>query len=311
MNSSITHVPVAKASSPRLVAAYHTVAGNLPRTNGRVSGRSPYALADRADAAARAGYVGIGLERIDLAACVEEIGFARIRQILRDAGLSFLELEVLVDWFADGERRERSDAHRAFLLKAAGELGAAQIKLAGDADLGNNGNKIQGGWSRSRQIDSFGELCREASAVGCQINLEIYPASDVRDLETATAIAGGAGESNGGIIIDVWHMARGGIGYERLAEVPQGLINHVELVDAAAEQIGTIHEDTSRRRLLPGEGALNVPEFIRYVLATGYDGHFGVEIVSDAHRARPLPLAAKLSFEAALEQFQKLDQPAK
>lgn len=272
---------------PRIAASYFTLAGDLMPFAG--PDPSPFDLRARADAAARAGYVGLGLETSDLIVCIERFGHAGIKQILRDSGLDYFELEVLLDWFADGDARVAADRNKDILMRAAAEIGASQIKALG----GPVGTPVD-----ARMIDAFGELCRQAAKAGTNINLEIYPDSNIRDLVSARTVVEGAGESNGGLLIDLWHMGRGGVTYEDLPLLPPGMIRAVELDDAAAVQIGSIFEDTVHRRLLPGEGDMDVQRFLRCIHDAGFDGVYGVEIVSDRQRSLPLEDAARLSFEA-------------
>ena len=74
---------------------------------------------------------------------------------------------------------------------------------------------------------------------------------------------------------------------------PGAAIAWVELCDADAEIVGTMYEDTVHNRRLPGEGAFDVPGFIRAIRATGYDGGYGVEIIAKAQRALPPETAAQ------------------
>lgn len=282
---------------PRIAASYFTLAGDLMPFAG--NDPAPFDLPSRARAAAQAGYAGLGLETCDLIACVERHGHAGIRAILDENGLDYFEVEVLLDWFAEGDVRAASDRNRDILLRAAGEIGVAQIKILGAP----KGQPVD-----ARMIDAFGALCRQGAAVGTNINLEIYPDSNVADLSAGRQVVGGASEPNGGLLLDLWHMGRGGIVYEDFASLPSGMIRAVELDDAAAQQIGSIYEDTVHRRLLPGEGDLDVQRFLRCLHAAGFDGVYGVEIVSDRQRSLPLQEAATQSFTAAAEQLKTFSQ---
>jgi len=288
------------SEQPRLIASYFTLAGNLIPFAG--PDPSPFSLAARAQAAAEAGFVGLGLETCDLRHLKNTLGYAGIRAVLADAGLTYLELEVLTDWFADGEQRARSDATRAFLLEAAAELGVAQIKTVGEIVLASGDDAVA-----ARPVAdvgaAFGQLCREAARAGTRVSIEIVPSSAVRDLATARAIVETAGEANGGILIDIWHMARGGITYEDILSLPPHLVTAVEVDDAMTRQVGSIFEDTIRNRKLPGEGELDVPRFLRVIRDLGYRGVYGIEMVSDEHRARPLREAAQCAFDATMRQF--------
>lgn len=278
---------------PKLIATYFTLAGDVLPLGGNMA--SPHDLRDRAEAASRAGYVGMGLGVDDLVQSIDRHGIAGVRSILADNGIAYLELEALTDWFADGERRAASDQTRRIMLDAADRLGVFQIKAIGDMGGGD--------WSNAHMAAAFADLCRDATGAGCQVAIEILPISNIRDLPTAIDIAANAGASNGGLLLDIWHMARGGIAYEDFATIPLEYIKHIELDDADAEQVGSLFEDMILRRRLPGEGALDVPRFLRCVRATGYQGLYGVEIVSDAQRALPLADAARMSFDTTMAQF--------
>lgn len=279
-----------------LLASFWTLAGDVLPLSG--SAVSAFDLRERAQAASAAGWTGIGLSIDDLDHAVEQLGFAGVRSLLGDNGLKFLELEALWDWCADGARRTASDALRSKLLHAAEALGAFQIKIVGDLAGGD--------WPLEKVVEDFRALARQAGDAGTQVSLEIFPGSNVADLPTALAIVEGAASKSGGLLLDIWHIARCGIPYEEIASIPPQHIKHVELSDAAAEQVGTVLEDTIRRRKLPGEGELDVVGFLRALRKAGYRGVYGVEIVSDEQRKRPLHEAAARPLTATLAQFSLL-----
>jgi sugar phosphate isomerase/epimerase len=121
-----------------LLATCWTTAGDAAPPRG--DEQSPLPLGERVEAAA--GFRGIGLLHVDLAAAEREDGLRGVRSLLDDNGLVHLELELLTDWWADGPRRRRSDELRGKLLDAAGALGEAvadafaaaraQLELADD-----------------------------------------------------------------------------------------------------------------------------------------------------------------------------------
>jgi hypothetical protein len=56
-------------------------------------------------------------------------------------------------------------------------------------------------------------------------------------------------------------------------------------------------------RQLCGEGALDVTSFIRAIRATGFEGPWGVEILSDEHRKRSLQDQVTKSYATTIRQF--------
>ena len=105
-----------------------------------------------------------------------------------------------------------------------------------------------------RMQEAFVELCRDAANHGTAIVLEIMPFSDVNTIEAGRAIVEGANQPNGFLLIDIWHMARGGIDYREINQIPERFIGSIELDDANRQVLGSLWDDTVHRRRLPGEG---------------------------------------------------------
>src|ERR1700761_672652 len=91
-----------------VVATYWTLAGQvLPASGNEVS---PFDFRSRVEAAAAAGYKGMGFVHDDLEAVRKSIGYPEMHRILAANGIDDVEVELIGDWFADGERRAKSDA---------------------------------------------------------------------------------------------------------------------------------------------------------------------------------------------------------
>ena len=276
-----------------LLAAYWTLAGDV--YPGAPTEVSPFPLEDRVAAAAAAGWTGMGFVHEDLVATVARIGYGGIRRVLADGGIRYVEVEFLSDWDADPASAERraSDRMRADLLEAAAELGARNLKasphlfVTPPADL-------------DRMRDAFARLCEEARPTGASVIIEIMPFTDVRSIEDGLAIVGDA--PNGGLLLDIWHVERGGIGLAEIARIPAGRLLGVEL-DDAGPPIGDPFDDTRFRRRLPGDGDFEVPGFLRAARAAGLAAPYsGVEIISETFRRQPLEAMARTAFDATIRQ---------
>jgi sugar phosphate isomerase/epimerase len=278
-----------------LIASYWTIAGKLNFADGMDLDGSPIDFLERVKAAISGGYAGVGLTYPDLKKTAARYGYDGIRSILRDSGVKIFEVEFLTDWFTDGDRRRQSDLIRRELLLAAETTGARHIKIGGDME-GKS-------WPIGQVIRSFAELCDEAKNAGTNVVLEILPWSNIPDIKTGIEVVSGADRSNGGLLVDIWHMGRGGIPYSEVSSMPGRFLGHVELSDAAPKPVGKLIEDTVNHRRLCGEGSFDVPAFLRAIKATGYDGPFGIEIISDEQRNRPLKEAVDRSFATAMAQF--------
>lgn len=283
-----------------LVASYWSISGDCYAAG--PSEVSPFDFRDRIEAAAEAGFVGVGLVHQDIEAVSRRIGFDAMRKILDDNGMRYVEVEVLFDWSGDGEARRRSDMVRTDLLDAAGRLNARHIKIVGAIlETGDTAPPSE------RMIADFRILCDQAADVGTNVVVELLPFSNLVTPEQGLALVRGAGAKNGGLMIDVWHMARAGIDNDRVRALPEDVVTGVEIDDARAEVELPLYHDTVHNRELPGEGVLDIRGFLKAVRDLGYDGPYGVEILSREHRVRPLEQQARLAFETSMRQFEMLD----
>lgn len=279
--------------TPELICTYFTLAGNTGPFAADTA--SPISLERRARAAAAAGYKGLGFNNQDINRLLDTLGAQRVNAILDDNGLVHRELEVLLDWFVDGERRRASDQQRRLLLEAAGAIGARHIKVGGD---------ITGKcWPMEHLVEEFARLCDQAASVGTAITIELFPTSNLADLQTGRAVVEGAGRTNGGLLLDIWHMVRGNIRLDAIAALPGHLINHIELDDGPLLPRADYLADTIDNRTAPGDGEFPCRAFLDAVSATGYGGLYGVEILSDAYRTLSPEAAATASWQATARLF--------
>jgi len=285
---------------PELLAAYWTIAGDV--YPGAPTEVSPFSLQARAAAAARAGYTGMGLVHADLVANTRTMGLAGIKRVLDDHGIRHVEVEFLGDWYlpASDPRRVASDQARRELLESAAVLGARNLKIS-PMLFDDNPPDVP------LMRDEFARLCEEARGVGTNVLIEMMPFTNVKTIDQAMAIIAGADQPNGGILLDIWHVARGGMDYSEIAKIPARFLKGVELDDANREVVGTLFEDTRFQRQLCGQGSFNPPAFIAAVIAAGFDApYYGIEIISESFRKQPLDVMAKTSFDTAIQQFEKL-----
>lgn len=277
-----------------LLAAYWTLAGDVDPLQPSIS---PYSLQARVEAAAKAGWRGIGVIHEDLTATIEKVGVDTVKHILEDNGIKHFELEFLVDWYRDGPERQVSDRARRVIFELGAKLGMKNLKVAASALDQRMPNF-------ARMADEFAALCQEAAEVGSKVSIEVMPFSIVKTLEDGLAIVQEANQPNGGLLLDIWHMVRGGIDFSEIAKVPPQFIKAVELDDASSIIEGTLLEDTVFRRKLCGEGEFDCPGFIEAVQNAGFNGDwYGVEIISTEYRKLPLEEMAIRSFDTTMQQF--------
>lgn len=162
-----------------LLATCWTHAGDSLPIPGR--DLSPFDVRTRAEAAARAGFSGIGFTIEDLR--VSTLTLPEIRLLCDDLGLVHTEVELLGDWWSTGERRRRSDRQRADLLSAATALGARQIKIGPAAALVPSTRPEP--LDRNRWASELHRLAGQAGDAGSRVALEPLPFSNIADFTVA------------------------------------------------------------------------------------------------------------------------------
>jgi sugar phosphate isomerase/epimerase len=284
------------AADAELVALYWTVSGPVEVHVGREW--SLFDWADRCAEAAKVGFSGIGIWHADLQHVLETRTLADMKRAFDAAGLRYLELEFIMDWFLDpgDERRTASDAIRELLLAAAGELGAHHIKV---------GNIPGTPGELSQVTERFGELCAEAAVrTDAKIVYEFMPFdANVRSIDAALAVVEGAGAPNGGIAIDTWHMAKLAIPPDELRRIPLPYLSWVELSDGLSESMDDLIDETVNHRRLPGEGEFDLRAYVEACEDHGYTGPWGVEVLSEDLRNRPLEDIFRRAYETTASQF--------
>lgn len=170
-----------------LLAAYFTLAGDV-YPFGPAGITSPFPFKDRVEAAAKAGWKGIGLLLVDAQATAAKIGVGEMKRILDANGMKHVELELLIDWYLDGERRAKSDKSRHLILEMAQALGARAVKVSpGRGEDPTNPRPADLVPEVPRMIDGFIGLCHDAAEHGTAIVMEICPYSNVNKIETGRA----------------------------------------------------------------------------------------------------------------------------
>lgn len=132
------------------------------------------------------------------------------------------------------------------LLAAGAELGALSLTVSGDDD------------NVARLTGNFAALCELARGHGLRVDLEFMRWRPVATLQQACTVVTGAGQDNGGVLVDALHLFRSGGQVAYLAGVDPRLLRAVQLCDAPllAPVEELIIAEAREGRMLPGQGQL-------------------------------------------------------
>ncbi len=252
-----------------------------------------HSLDQRLDAAATAGFTGIGLH-VDEAAQFLAAGhdLDDLGRLVSDYNLSVVELEFLSGWARGNDLESVSRtiglAHALATVFGSHHLSGGEFAPSDD----------------ELDVPSAGAQLARAAAllepVGLSIALEAFAWSPLPDLPTALAVLEAAEAPNTGLLVDVWHFFNSGATLAELAALPGSAVAAVQLNDGPH-----VHDDflTQARatRWLPGHGHLDVVGLIRTLDEIGYPGPYCVEVNYPEFRELSAHEAARQAFEAARE----------
>lgn len=226
-------------------------------------------FAERLAPAKAAGFTAVSawpgdLVRADRAALAEAV---------TGHGLAVTDMECIGNWLPG---HATSSGHWIEAVRAAtperivslgAEIGArtvSAVELLGEE------------WRPAEIARHFAAICDLAAEHGMTVAIEPVPVGAVRDFARAREIVERAERGNAGIMVDAWHFFRSGSSLDDLARCPGDLIHSIQLNDAAA----TPEEDLNAgmmRRLLPGEGELDLRGLMQALAATGTSAPVGIE----------------------------------
>ena len=233
-------------------------------------------LAEKLSAISGAGFGGVEIfeqDFITFGGLPSEIG-----KMVRDHGLRIELLQPVRDFEglpAPLRKKAFDRIERKFDLMA--ELGTDLLLISS-----TNHPESLGGIDRLAA--DFAELGERAASRNMRIGYEARAwGKHIADYRDAWEVVRRANQASIGLILDSFHVLIRKSGTEAIRAIPGERIFHVQLADAPIIEMDL--EYCSRHfRTMPGEGNLPLLDFVRAVAATGYDGPFSLEILSDQFR---------------------------
>ncbi len=128
--------------------------------------------------------------------------------------------------------------------------------------------------------DAFAVACERAAAEDLRLAIEFLPDTGIPDFATAAAIVRGAGATNGSVLLDTWHFARGGGDFADLDDDAIALIGGVQLSDRSPDQDAVPYVPRKDRKI-PGDGALPLVELTAAIIRDHPALPVGIEVLSD------------------------------
>ncbi len=233
-------------------------------------------LREKLEAIAAAGFSAIEIFEQDF---IADEGTPRdVGRIVRDHGLEIALFQPFRDFEGlPGALRTKAfdRAERKFDLMQ--ELGTDLVLFCSSVHP-----QALGGIDRA--AEDFAELGERAAKRGIRVGYEALAwGTHVNDHRDAWEIVRRADHPNIGLIVDSFHTLGRKIDPNTIRRIPGDKIFFVQLADAPMIEMDLLYWSRHFRNM-PGEGDLAVTDFMRAVVATGYNGPVSLEIFNDQFR---------------------------
>ena len=228
-----------------------------------------YPIQDRIAAAAAAGIAGIGLYVGDWERQVAEgMTMSRLHGLLDQHGVVLAEIEAIQIWETDGASGERTQRFLDLAWQLGAHFGSRYLQVVGPFDQ-----------PLDIAIERFRSVCDRAADYGMKVGLEFLPFTNVRTATDAMAIVGAADRANGGVCIDIWHHRRGANDGSLIEAIPVDKVMAVQINDGPTRpQLDDYKNDCLLNRVAPGDGEMDVVEFVTMLLSMGTTAPWSLEV---------------------------------
>lgn len=203
-----------------------------------------------------------------------------VAQICRDLGLSICALQPFRDFEGMPEPQRTQNfrrAERKFDLMH--KLGTDLLLICSNVSPASLGGI-------DRAAEDLRELGERASVQDLRVGFEALAwGRHVNDYRDAWEIVRRADHKSIGIILDSFHTLAPSLPVSAIGAIPGDRIFLVQLADAPQLDLDVL--SWSRHfRCMPGQGNLNINDFMQSIVATGYSGPLSLEIFNDQFRSR-------------------------
>ncbi len=244
-------------------------------------------LVEQIDVIADAGFTGIEPWVRQIEAHLDAGGtLDELRQRIDDAGLEVSDIIAFFKW-CDADKAVRrdalEDAKRQMDLVA--QIGATRIAAPPFGDVANVG------------LDEIAECFCALDEVGKQTGvkpiLEFWGhAPQLSRLCDAAYVAAATGLRDVQMLVDVYHIYKGGSSHASVALLNGAAIGIVHMNDYPAEPVREVMGDADR--VMPGDGVAPMDPFLQDLHAAGYRGMLSLELFCPDYGGRaPADVAAE------------------
>lgn len=232
---------------------------------------------EQIDLCAEAGFEGIELWVSDVETYIEQGGSAEaLGDRIKQHGLVLENMIAFSTWIADdatqraaGVQKMRQD------MELTARLGGAFIAAPAQGITIIEKERLH------EYADRYRVILEEGVQAGVIPILELWGAGAISQLSDVTAIAIGAAHPQASMLLDFYHVYRGGNSFDSLRQLNGGNLPVFHINDYPASIPREALKDADR--VFPGDGSCPFDQVIPLLYDTGFRGAFSIELFNQRY----------------------------
>jgi 2-keto-myo-inositol isomerase len=279
----LTHLPAAAAVAGALTSSA-VAADKVPAEpfvyclNTSTISRQKKTLAEEIEIAAKAGYGAIEPWGRELEAHVKQGGKLKdIAKRAQDAGVVIVDVIAFFEWVGDDDDRRKKGLEEAKRqMDLAQQVGSPRIAAppAGATNLT--------GLDLRRAAERYRALLEIGDKIGVVPQVELWGFSkSLGRLSEAAYVAVESGHPKACVLADVFHLYKGGSGFEGLRLLSPAALQVIHVNDYPAEPPRAVIVDAAR--VYPGDGVAPLKQMLRDLRAQGCRAALSLELFNETY----------------------------
>ncbi|MEZ6152214.1 MAG: sugar phosphate isomerase/epimerase family protein [Pirellulaceae bacterium] len=251
--------------------------------------------------ASKAGYDAIELWLRDVTQFVEQGGkVAELAKEIADLGLGLDSAIAFGSWLVDDEQKRKQGLEQCRRdMEIVRDLGGHRIAAPPVGATGEPKIDLDVVAQRYVRLIEIGAECDVAP----QVELWGF-SSNMAKLQEVLYVAAAANHPNACLLLDVYHMYKGGSDFTNIGFVPGTKLHCLHMNDYPATPALADIKDADR--VYPGDGVAPIAEILHALVANGFHGTLSLELFNREYWKLPALEVAK----TGLEKMKRVSLPA-
>jgi len=232
---------------------------------------------EQIDLCAAAGFEGIELWVSDVEAYIKQGGTPEaLKEQIKSHGLVLENMIAFSTWIADEDNRREEGIRKIRQdMELTSRLGGKYIAAPVQGIRSIEREKLPEYAARYREILTVGD------ETGVTPILELWGGGALNQLSDTAAITIGSGHPNATMLLDFYHLYRGGNSFDSLSQINGNILPVFHINDYPGEPERATLTDADR--VFPGDGSCPFDKVLPLLYETGFRGALSIELFNKGY----------------------------